>query len=204
MHAELREQGGDVVLDRLLGEEEAVADLAVGQAFADEGENAAFLLGEAGQGVRGGGLVAHPAHDAAGGFGVEQGLAGGDGADRADEVGAADLLEDVAGGAGHDRVEEGLVVGEAGQHEAGELGHGGADLAADGDAVAVGEADVEDGDVGFEGGDAGQGSGGRAGLPDDGDVGFGFEEITDTPADDLMIIKQEYLDPRAVARLIHR
>ena len=179
LHAELGEEGGDVVLDRFLGEEEAVADLAVGEAFADEGEDAAFLVGEAGQGVGGGGLVAHAAHDAAGGFGVEQGLAGGDGADGADEVGAADLLEDVAGGAGHDGVEEGFVVAEAGEHEAGELGHFGADFAADGDAVAVGQADVEDGDVGFEGGDAGQGGGGGAGLADDGDAGFGFEEVAD-------------------------
>ena len=194
LHAEFGEEGGDVVFDGFLGEEEAVADLAVGEAFADEGEDAAFLVGEAGQGVGGGGLVAHAAHDAAGGFGVEEGLAGGDGADGADEVGAADLLEDVAGGAGHDGVEEGFVVAEAGEHEAGELGHFGADVAADADAVAVGEADVEDGDVGFEGGDAGQGGGGGAGFADDGDAGFGFEEVADAHPDDFVIVEQEYPD----------
>ncbi len=139
---------------------------------------------------------------AAGGFGVEQGLAGGDGADGADQVGAADLLEDVAGGAGHDGVEEGFVVAEAGEHEAGELGHFGAQVAADADAVAVGEADVQDGDVGFEGGDAGQGGGGGAGFADDGEVGFGFEEVADAPADDLMIIKQEHPD-RLLRLLVH-
>ena len=99
LHAEFGEEGGDVVFDGLFGEEEAVADLAVGEAFADEGEDAAFLVGEGGEGVGGGGLVADAAHDGGGGLGVEEGLAGGDGADGADEVGAADLLEDVAGSA---------------------------------------------------------------------------------------------------------
>ena len=103
-------------------------------------------------------------------------------------------LRTYAGGAGHDGVEEGFVVAEAGEHEAGELGHFGADFAADGDAVAVGEADVEDGDVGFEGGDAGQGGGGGAGFADDGDAGFGFEEVADAHPDDLMIIQQEHPD----------
>ena len=202
LHAEFGEEGGDVVFDGFFGEEEAVADLAVGEAFADEGEDAAFLVGEAGQGVGGGGVVVDAADEGGGGVGVEEGLAGGDGADGADEVGAADLLEDVAGGAGHDGVEEGVVVGVAGEHEAGELGHCGAEVAADGDAVAVGEADVEDGDVGFEGGDAGEGGGGGAGFADDGDAGFGVEQVADAAPDYLMIIKQEHPD-RLPCVLVH-
>ena len=82
------------------------------------------------------------------------------------------------------------------------MGHFGAEVAADGDAVAVGEADVEDGDVGFEGGDAGEGGGGGAGFADDGDVGFGFEEVADPAPDDLMIIKQEHPD-RLLCVLVH-
>ena len=83
-------------------------------------------------------------------------------------------------------------------------GHFGADVAADGDAVAVGEADVEDGNVGFKGGDAGEGGGGGAGFADDGDAGFGFEEVADAHPDDLMIVQQT---PRIVVplpALIHR
>src|SRR6202035_4184717 len=53
LHAELGEEGGHVVLDRFLGEEEPVADLAVGEPFADQHEDAAFLVGEAAQGVGG-------------------------------------------------------------------------------------------------------------------------------------------------------
>ena len=64
LHAELGEQGGDVVLDGLLGEEQPVADLPVGQALADQLEDAAFLVGERRPAGRRGGLVAHPAHHA--------------------------------------------------------------------------------------------------------------------------------------------
>src|SRR5690242_1260643 len=46
-HAELGEDVRDVVLDRLLGQEEALADLPVGQALADELQDVPLLLGQA-------------------------------------------------------------------------------------------------------------------------------------------------------------
>ena len=137
-HAEFLEQRGDVVFDGFFGEVEAFAYLPVGESFADQFQDFAFLTGQSLQRVAFAAGVAEPGHELAGGFGVQHGLAGGDGADRAYEVGAADLLEDVAGGAGHDGVEEGFVVAEGGQHEAGDLGELGADLAADRYPVAVG------------------------------------------------------------------
>ena len=73
-------------------------------------------------------------------------------ADIADEVAAADLLEDVAGGACHDGGEEGLIVGVRGQHQAGNLGIARPDLPADLDAAPVGQPDVENGHVGLQGG----------------------------------------------------
>src|SRR5690606_29357337 len=42
-HSELREQVADVVLDRLLGEEHPLTDLAVGEALRDEIEDLALL-----------------------------------------------------------------------------------------------------------------------------------------------------------------
>jgi hypothetical protein len=76
VHTELGEEGRDVVLDGFLGEEQAVADLAVGEAFAEEGEDALFLASEAGEGIGGGAPPAEVVHDALDGFRVEEGLAG--------------------------------------------------------------------------------------------------------------------------------
>ncbi len=111
-------------------------------------EDLAFLFGEVLEFVGLFGAFADAVQDAGGDGGVEQGLAGGDAADAVDEVGAVDLFEDVAGGAGHDGGEEGLVVVVGGEDEGFDGGVDGADLAADVDAAAVGEAAVEDGDVG--------------------------------------------------------
>src|SRR4029453_9951965 len=59
-----------------------------------------------------------------------------------------DLLEGIPGGPGHDRGEQGLVVGEGGEHQ--HLGGrvGGADVAGGLDPGAVLEADVHEDDVG--------------------------------------------------------
>ena len=46
---ELGEDAGDVVLDRLLGQPKVLADLAVGAAVGDLGEDALLLGGQAGQ-----------------------------------------------------------------------------------------------------------------------------------------------------------
>ena len=85
-------------------------------------------------------LVAEPFEDLGRERGVEQRFAGRDPGDRVDQVARLDLLEDVAVGAGHDRVEQGLVVGVRGEHQAVDLGVLRADLAAHLDAVAVGQA----------------------------------------------------------------
>ena len=58
-----------------------------------------------------------------------------------------DLLEDIARRPRHDRGDQCLVVRVRGQHDAGDLGDARSDLAADLDAAAVREPDVEDGDL---------------------------------------------------------
>src|SRR6185437_16922910 len=74
LHAQLGEQGRYIVLDRLLGEEEALADLPVGQALADQLQDLLFLLGEPGQRIGAGRLVTHPLHHPAGRLRVQHGL----------------------------------------------------------------------------------------------------------------------------------
>jgi hypothetical protein len=110
LEAQLGQQAGDVVLDRLLGEEHLRRDLPVGQAFGDVDQDAPLLLG---QGLEFVGLfhtVADPLEDALRHRGVEHRLAGRDAAHRVDEVGAANLLQHVSGGPGHDGREQRLVI----------------------------------------------------------------------------------------------
>ena len=47
--AELGEQAGDVVLDRLLGQEQPLPDLPVGHPLGDAAQDLALLLGQRGQ-----------------------------------------------------------------------------------------------------------------------------------------------------------
>jgi signal transduction histidine kinase len=112
LHAQLAEQRGDVVLHRLLREEHALADLPVGEALADQLQDPLLLVGQAGQRVILRGLATRPCQQFAGGHRVDHRPAGGDRADGAHQVAAADLLQDVPGGSGHDRVEQGLFVAE--------------------------------------------------------------------------------------------
>jgi two-component system, NarL family, sensor histidine kinase DevS len=199
LHAQLGEQAGDVVLDRLLGEEELLPDLPVGQALADQLEDPLLLRGQPREGVLLGRLTAQPRHELAGRPGVEHRLPGRDGAHRAHQVGAPDLLEHVPGRTRHDRVHQRVVIRERGQHQAGHLGQPGTDLPADGNAVPVRQPDVKHGHVRPERGDPGDRRGRRARLADDLDVAFGLKHVADAPADDLVIVEQEH--PDRLARL---
>src|SRR5215469_436536 len=194
LHAELREQGRDVVLDRLLGEEHPLADLPVGEPLADQLENPPFLRGQPGQRVMLLRLVAQPGHQLAGRSRVEHGLPGRHRADRSHQVAAADLLEHVSRGPGHDRVHQRVVVGERGQHQAGDLRHPGPYLPAHGHAVAVRQADVEHRHVGAQSRYSRQRGRGGARLADDLDVTFGFQHVADAAPHDLVVVKQEHCD----------
>lgn len=75
-HAQFRQQAGHVILDRFLGEVEALPDDPVGQALADQVEDLALLVGQVREPVvlLAAAAVAEPFEDAGGGDGVEQGL----------------------------------------------------------------------------------------------------------------------------------
>ena len=141
-----------------------------------------------------GSRVAEPLEHSSGQRGVEERLALADAADAVDEIGAAHLLQHVARGARHDRAEQRLVVGERRQHQAGDLRMLRADLAAHLDAVAVGEADVEDGDVRARGRDPAVGLLGGSGLADDLEVVLGLEQFADAAAHDLVVVEEEHAD----------
>ena len=74
----------------------------------------------------------------------------------------------------------------------------GPDLAADLDAVAVGQPDVEDGHIGPGRRDAPVGLLGRAGLADDREVVLGLEQLSQPAAHDLVVVEQEDVNHRLV------
>ena len=125
-------------------------------------------------------------------------------ADVADEVAAADLLEDVTGRSRHDGREQGLVVGVRSQHQAGDLGIGRSNLPAHLDAASIGESHVENGDIGLQRRDLFQPQLGGGGLSDHLHVLFTFEQGLEPCADQLVVIEDEntnrHCDNLATAR----
>ena len=133
-----------MVLDRLLGDPEALTDLPVGQAVADEVEHLALSIGQVGGGVV---VVGPPARD---GALVEQDSTGGDRPHDVADLGAVDGLEQVGPGPGGQRLGQGVIVVEGGQHDRQGLGHGLAQLLHELDARAVGQLEVYEDDVGTD------------------------------------------------------
>lgn len=169
-------------------------DLPVGEPLANQLENPLFLRCQAREGVLLGRLAAQPRHELAGRTRVKHRLPGRDRAHRAHQVRAPDLLEHVPGRTRHHRVHQRVVVGERGQHQAGHLGHPGADLPADGHPVPVRQPDVQHGHVRPQRGDPGECRGRGARLANYLDVTLGLKHVPDTPPDNLMIVEQEHLD----------
>ena len=69
-----------------------------------------------------------------------------------------------------------------------------ADLAADLDAAAVGQPNVEHRDVGPGRGDAVERVGGGAGLADDLHVPLEPDQVGEAPSDDLVVVHEEHAD----------
>src|SRR6185312_9035602 len=188
---QLGQQVAGVVLDRLLGQAHAPADLPVGQPLADQPQHGALLVGELGQPVV---PVDRPAalRGTRSGLGVEERAAGGHRAHGRHQRRPAYLLEDVAGGAGPDRGSHRVGVGVAGQHQGAHPRHPGAQLAADLGAVAVGQPHVHDDDVRADGGHPRYRLGDRAGLTGDGDPGVLLEHLGHATTDDLVVVDEKY------------
>src|SRR5690606_24807297 len=198
LDVELVEDVDQVVFDGVVAELQGGADFLVGLAFGDEGEHAAFLRGEGGElFVLLGAAVADHAHDAGHDVGGEDGFAGGDVLHGLDEALGVDFLHQVALGAGGDGVVDEVVVDEGGEDEDAGVGAFFENLAAGGEAGAVGQADVEQDDVGLESGGGGDGVGDVGGFADDLDRGggvLGLEDGFDALADKGAVVHEKNAD----------
>jgi len=201
LQAEFRQQVGHVVLHRLLGQEHPLADLPVGQAFADQLQHPPLLVGQGRQRI----VLPHralpyPVEHPGGRPRVQQRLSTGDGPDRADQVGPADLLEHVPGGTRHDRVEQRLVVGERGEHQAAQLRHPGPEIPAHRHSVPVRQPHVEHGHIGPDGRHPAERLDRGGGLPDDLHVRLRAEQLHHPTPYHFVIVQQEHTNDRRIHR----
>jgi hypothetical protein len=121
----------------------------------------------------------------------EERLSAGHVADRVDEIGASNLLEDIADGPRGDCLSQDLVIGERGEHQAGDAGVPRTDLTAHVDAAAVGQPDIEDRDVGKGRGDDVECLCRGSGLAHDHEVVLQFEKFAHPAANAVMVIEKK-------------
>ena len=171
-----------MVLHRLLRHAQALADLPVGQAVADEIEDLALGVGQLGGRVV---VVGAPAGD---GALVQEHAPGGDGAHDVADLGAVDGLEQVGAGPGLQGLRQGLVVVEGGQDDRQGAGDGLAHLVHELDAGAVGQLEVDEDDVGAHELGPAQGLRLTAGLGDDLEAIGPIDDLSDAAANDLVIV----------------
>lgn len=178
----------------MFGEKHGFCNLSVGLAFCDEVEYPPFLRRQrVDLGVRFrrvGDAFDYPGY----GSRIEQALAGRNAVHVGDEIAGLYLFQHVASSSSHHAGEERLVVGEAGQHQAGQIGHQRSDIAADLDTAGALQANVKDGDVWFGQRDPFHGFGRRGRLADDLDVVVRFEQQADSLPDHLMVVEEEDAD----------
>jgi hypothetical protein len=105
-----------------------------------------------------------------------------------------DLLEHVPGRSGHDRIQHRLLTAEAREHQAGHLGHPGADLPADRHPVTIRQPDIEHCHIGAQCRNAGQRVGCGASLADHLDVRLGLQQAPYPLADDLVVVQDKHTD----------
>ncbi len=184
-------------LHRLLGEDEGAGDLAVGAAVGDQAEHLAFAFGQ-GAAAPLALAVLVLAEEGAGDLGLEEDVAGVDGADGAGQRLGVDVLVDVSPGAGAQGGDHGALLGEAGDdQDAGGVGQ--FPQAAQGlDAVHAGHLDVHQDDVGLELLGAGHALGAVAGLADHLDVVLDLQEGAQAAADHLVVVDEEDPDDLGV------
>src|SRR6266511_2735026 len=195
------EDCGDVVADGFGADDEVLRDGGVRPSDGDQVEDFAFAGGQLGEGFGGRGAVGcagEEVDDPACHGGSEDGLAGGDGADRSDDLVLLSALDEIAGSAGAHGGEHGVVVFEHGQHEDPGGGYGAQDRAGGVDAVGGGHVQVHDDDVGA--GELGFAAGGVAvgRLGDDLDVGQGVDQGTQPVAHHRMVVDDD--DPDTFRR----
>src|SRR5215469_8885242 len=191
-HLQLGEDGRDVVLDRLLGQLQPGADLAVGVSLRDQRQDALLLGRQAGKALVAPQVLAlaQALEHGGGAGGVEQALSLTDRADGPDQVAAADLLQDVTTGASHDGSKEGLVICERGEHQYLRVRSLRSDLARRLDAAAISQPDVHHDHVGLRSVRLDYGVLDRARLCHHTDIAGCFEHGLEAAAYDLVVVNQ--------------
>src|SRR5664280_562088 len=193
LEVQLRKDRADVVLDRLVRQEYVGRDLFVCLPLRDQQQDLLLLLGQLRHLVRvsAGGDAANPVQHFLRHRRVQQRLAPADRLEGADEIPAADLLEQIAGGSGDDRGEDRFLVRVAGEDDDPGPRELGADLAAGLDPGAVRQTYVHHDDVRLELASHLHGFGGCAGLGHDLEVLASLEKRHQALANDLVIVYHE-------------
>jgi len=122
--------------------------------------------------------------------------------DRAHDLVAAELLQQVPGGARHQRREEGLVVVEGRQHQHPGLGQLAPDLAGRLDAAVIPQADIHDDDIRVAAEGVAHRFRRRAGLIDELHPGGALDQSGDAVADQLVVVDDHHAK-RPISLLIH-
>jgi len=193
LEVQLREDRADVVLDRLVREEDFGGDLLVGLALGDEDQDLLLLRGEDRQFVAR--LPARhspdPLEHAFRDGRVKERLTSPHRFERRHEVARANLFQEIAGGACHDCREDGLVVGERGEHDHSGLRQLSPDLATGLDTRAVRQPDVHHHDVGLVKSSLGDRFFDGPRFGDDLEPRPAIEQCDEPLSNDLMVVDDE-------------
>src|SRR6266851_3303187 len=200
---QLAQDVGDVMLDRLVRQEEVGRNLLVGLPMGGQPEDPLLLLGQGGllHVVRGGRHLADPLQDLTGHFRIQQRPAFVDRYHGIDEGLLIDLLEQVARGPGHDGFVDRVFVGEGREHDHPGPQVAAQDLAAGVDPATAGHPDIQQDDVRPQQRRLIHGMLGGGGLADYPDPGVRFQQGSQAQADHLVVVRDQQLD---LGQLAHR
>jgi len=189
----LRRLRSNAGLRALVRETELGPGLLVRAPFGDKREDAVFLRRE---GFQRGGTTgrAHDVQHSCGDQRVERGLAGGGGPDRLYQARSVDVLEQVSVRPGPDRLVHRLLVVRRGEKHHARVGPQLLELAANFQAGSVGQADVEQHDIGPFLATHRQRGGGRARLADEAQARHVFQQRVEAGADEPAVVHDHEAD----------
>jgi signal transduction histidine kinase len=190
-HAHFGEEGGDVILDRLLGEEHLLGDLTVGETVRDVGDDHTLLFRQAGKERVVLGPVSQPREQTLRHLRVEKRLTRAYPAYVIEQLNRLDPLEDVSRGSGEDGGHESLGVGERREHERLHLRKTCSDVPTGLHPTPIGKTHIEHNDIGVVISHASHGLVGRSCLADHGHVFLSIYQCLETGANHLMVVHQE-------------
>jgi hypothetical protein len=190
----LPQQTRYVVLDGFLGKSEVITDLAVRQPLGDQPEDLAFTQGQRHSvGCR---LIeqahARSAHEA----GIHQLCSSGDLPDGGYEASPSDIFQQPPLGPREDCGLLGIVIVEGGEHDARNVRVGRPDIAACVNSRPVRQTHVEYRHIRGRCINSGDGVAHGTGFAHHREIGFPFDDIDDTSADQFVVVEEKDTDHR--------